>query len=187
MSANDQFVAEICMFPFNFAPKGWAWCNGQIMSISQNTALFSLLGTNYGGNGKTSFGLPDLQGRVPIQQGQGQGLSLRDLGETGGEETVTLIEAEMPFHNHPVIIKTPVGAAADTDSPSNAYPATFDEGAQSDGHEALLYSDGAQSMGTVNSEISTLAAGGGLLHNNMQPTLFIYYCIALQGIFPQRS
>ena len=98
----DPFVAEIRMFPFNFAPTGWAFCEGQLMPISQNTALFSLLGTTYGGDGKSTFGLPDLTGSSPMQQGQGQGLSLRDLGQLGGSDTVTLLQSEMPAHAHPV-------------------------------------------------------------------------------------
>src|SRR5881227_2966262 len=96
----DPFVAEIRIFPFNFAPTGWALCDGQILPISQNTALFSLLGTTYGGDGKSTFALPDLQGRAPMQPGQGQGLSLRDLGEESGESTVTLLISEMPAHTH---------------------------------------------------------------------------------------
>src|SRR3954465_9014005 len=96
----DPFVAEIRIFPFNFPPKGWAWCDGQLLPLSQNTALFSLLGTTYGGDGKSNFALPDLQGRAPMHPGQGPGLSLHDLGETGGEETVSLIESEIPVHNH---------------------------------------------------------------------------------------
>src|SRR5947199_4601615 len=96
----DPFVAEIRIFPFNFAPKGWAWCNGQLLPLSQNTALFSLLGTTYGGDGKSNFALPDLQGRAPMHPGQGPGLSLHDLGETGGSETVSLLESEIPAHNH---------------------------------------------------------------------------------------
>ncbi len=99
----DPFVAEIRIFPFNFAPKGWAWCDGQLMPLSQNTALFSLLGTTYGGNGKSNFALPDLQGRAPMHPGQGPGLSLHDLGETGGSETVTLLESEIPVHTHAFI------------------------------------------------------------------------------------
>src|SRR5215211_1943257 len=98
----DPFVAEIRIFPFNFAPKGWAWCDGQLLPLSQNTALFSLLGTTYGGDGKSNFALPDLQGRAPMHPGQGPGLSLHDLGETGGSETVTLLESEIPFHQHAV-------------------------------------------------------------------------------------
>src|SRR4249920_1945133 len=96
----DPFVAEIRIFPFNFAPRGWAWCDGQLLPLSQNTALFSLLGTTYGGNGKSNFALPDLQGRAPMHPGQGPGLSLHDLGETGGSETVTLLESEVPAHSH---------------------------------------------------------------------------------------
>src|SRR6187455_1098036 len=96
----DPFVAEIRIFPFNFAPRGWAWCDGQLMPLSQNTALFSLLGTTYGGNGQSNFALPDLQGRAPMHPGQGPGLSLHDLGETGGSETVTLLESEIPAHAH---------------------------------------------------------------------------------------
>jgi microcystin-dependent protein len=96
----DPFVAEIRIFPFNFAPKGWAWCDGQLLPLSQNTALFSLLGTTYGGNGKSNFALPDLQGSAPMHPGQGNGLSLHDLGEIGGSQTVTLLQSETPVHNH---------------------------------------------------------------------------------------
>src|SRR4026208_1454249 len=98
----DPFVAEIRIFPLNFAPHGWAWCDGQLLPLSQNTALFSLLGTTYGGNGKSNFALPDLQGRAPMHPGQGPGLSLHDLGETGGSETVSLLESEIPSHSHAV-------------------------------------------------------------------------------------
>src|SRR5215204_157664 len=99
----DPFVAEIRIFPFNFAPKGWAWCDGQLLPLSQNTALFSLLGTTYGGDGKSTFALPDMQGNAPMHPGQGPGLSLHDLGETGGSETVTLLESEIPSHSHAVM------------------------------------------------------------------------------------
>src|SRR6187549_3863431 len=118
----DPFVAEIRIFPFNFAPKGWAWCDGQLLPLSQNTALFSLLGTTYGGNGKSNFALPDLQGRAPMHPGQGPGLSLHDLGETGGSETVTLLESEIPAHAHTISAS---GAAADeqgTKQPGGALP-----------------------------------------------------------------
>ncbi|HLM57533.1 MAG TPA: tail fiber protein [Pyrinomonadaceae bacterium] len=100
---SDQFLAEIRIFPFNFAPTGWAFCNGQIMPISQNTALFALLGTTYGGDGKSTFALPNLQSSAPMQPGQGQGLSLRDLGEIGGAETVTLLVSEIPIHTHSLL------------------------------------------------------------------------------------
>ena len=106
----DPFVAEIRIFPFNFAPKGWAWCDGQLLPLSQNTALFSLLGTTYGGDGKSNFALPDLQGRAPMHPGQGPGLSLHDLGETGGSETVTLLESEIPSHSHALMATVPTPA-----------------------------------------------------------------------------
>src|SRR5882724_7567612 len=108
----DPFVAEIRIFPFNFAPKGWAFCNGQILPISQNTALFSLLGTTYGGNGQSTFALPNMQGNSPMHPGQGQGLSLRDLGEESGEQTVTLLTTEMPVHTHSLMAKA-LGGQAD--------------------------------------------------------------------------
>lgn len=191
MSATDQFVAQIAIFPFNFPPNGWAFCNGQLLPLSQNTALFSLLGTTYGGNGQSNFALPDFQGKVPVHFGQGPGLSLRDLGESGGSETVTLLESEIPSHNHAVTIKVPVGDVANTDSPLNAFPATFPVGEQLDGKAALLYGQaaetGAVQMGNINAEVSTFPSGGSLPHNNMQPTLFLNFCIALQGIFPPRS
>src|SRR3954467_2686812 len=113
----DPFVAEIRIFPFNFAPKGWAWCDGQLLPLSQNTALFSLLGTTYGGDGKSNFALPDLQGRAPMHPGQGPGLSLHDLGETGGSETGSLLESEIPSHSHSLLASfsdagdpTPIGS-----------------------------------------------------------------------------
>src|SRR5690242_18230634 len=110
---SDQFVAEIRIFPFNFAPKGWAWCDGQLLPISQNTALFSLLGTTYGGNGKSNFALPDLQGRSPMHPGQGPGLSLHDLGEIGGSDTVTLLQSEIPAHSHGLLGAAGVSASRD--------------------------------------------------------------------------
>src|ERR1700752_68464 len=111
----DPFVAEIRFFPFNFAPKGWAWCDGQLLPLSQNTALFSLLGTTYGGNGKTTFALPDLQGSAPMHPGQGPGLSLHDLGESSGSDTVTLLQSETPVHSHTLRANA---APADLQSPS---------------------------------------------------------------------
>lgn len=175
---TDQFIAEIRMFAGNFAPKGWALCNGQIMPISQNTALFSLLGTTYGGNGTTTFALPDLRGRAPMQQGQGPGLSPRVLGELGGEESVTLLSTEMPAHTHPVTATTAQGT---TGSPSNARWATTRIGRQG----VYAYSTAApdQDMSPFASGIS----GGSQPHNNMPPYVVINYIIALEGIFPPRS
>jgi microcystin-dependent protein len=171
----DPFVAEIRIFPFNFAPKGWAWCDGQLMPLSQNTALFSLLGTTYGGDGKSNFALPDIQGRAVMHPGQGPGLSLHDLGETGGSETVTLLESEIPAHPHGLRANTiDVG---DTNVPSAN--AAF---AQSGG--GTLY------QATANTQLAPEAlapAGGDQPHNNLQPYLTFYFNIALQGVYPPRT
>ena len=175
---SDQFVAEIRIFPFNFPPTGWAFCDGQLMPISQNTALFSLLGTTYGGDGKSTFALPDLQGNAPMQPGQGQGLSLRDLGELGGSETVTLLVSEIPAHVHGV--GRALADAGNTITPVNS---VWSQSAAGRG-AAALYKDGSPT-GKVNIQSLNLA-GGGLPHNNMQPYLTVNFCIALQGIFPQR-
>jgi len=172
----DPFVAEIRIFPFNFAPKGWAWCDGQLMPLSQNTALFSLLGTTYGGDGKSNFALPDLQGRAPMHPGQGPGLSLHDLGETGGSETVTLLESEMPAHSHTM--------RASLDDADLAIPTPARSLAKA---SANLYTANTGS-GTSSLADNTLApAGGDQPHNNMQPYLTFYFCIALQGVFPPRT
>lgn len=171
----DPFVAEIRIFPFNFAPKGWAWCDGQLLPLSQNTALFSLLGTTYGGNGKSNFALPDLQGSAPMHPGQGPGLSLHDLGETGGSETVTLIESEIPSHPHALQARNDIGEDRLVTS-----------------NEALARSTGGLLYATPGTLVpmSPLAlppAGGDQPHNNMMPYLTLYFCIALQGVFPPRS
>jgi len=175
----DPFVAQIALYPYNFAPTGWAQCNGQLLPISQNTALFSLVGTFYGGDGKSTFALPDLQGRCPIHTGQGQGLSERFLGEQGGSDSVTLLVSEIPFHAHTVQAALKTGGTAETANPINNYPAVA---------TANLYSDapGSDSMTTLNVDVQIQPTGGSLPHNNMQPYLTINYCIALQGVFPQR-
>jgi microcystin-dependent protein len=171
----DPFVAEIRIFPFNFAPKGWAWCDGQLLPLSQNTALFSLLGTTYGGDGKSNFALPDLQGRAPMHPGQGPGLSQHFLGETGGSETVTLLQSEMPAHPHG--LRADVVDQADTNVPSPT--ASY---AQSAG--GTLY----QSASNAQMAPQALApAGGDQPHNNLQPYLTFYFNIALQGVFPPRQ
>ena len=174
----DPFVAEIRIFPFNFAPKGWAFCNGQLLPISQNTALFSLLGTTYGGDGKSTFALPDLQGRAPMHPGQGQGLSLHDLGEESGVEFVTLLQSEMPLHAHGVGRAST--AVADSAVPENSVWAQASAGRGT----AAAYIAGP-ATGKVN-QFSLTLTGGGLPHNNMQPYLTFNFCIALQGVFPAR-
>lgn len=169
----DPFVAEIRIFGFNFPPRGWAFCDGQLMPISQNTALFSLLGTTYGGDGKSTFALPDLQGSAPMHPGQGPGLSLHDLGETGGSESVTLLESEIPSHSHTL--------RATADAADSSVPAPTAALAASSG--GTLY----QSAPDSTLAATALApAGGSLPHNNMQPYLTLNFCIALQGVFPQR-
>lgn len=171
---SDQFVAEIRIFPFNFAPRGWAFCDGQLLPVSQNTALFSLLGTTYGGDGLTTFALPNLQGSVPMQPGQGVGLSLRDLGEAGGAETVTLLESEMPGHAHSM--------RASPDPGDNTVPGPSISLAGASGGN--IYS--TATSGEVMAPQVLPSAGGDQPHNNMQPYLTLSFCIALQGIFPQR-
>ena len=171
----DPFVAEIRIFPFNFAPKGWAFCDGQLLPISQNTALFSLLGTTYGGDGKSTFALPDLQGNSPMHPGQGQGLSLRDLGEIGGSETVTLLESEIPAHTHAV---NGVTILSTTSTPANNM-------VLSRSVNGPAYADAAGGLQTFGPQALT-PAGGSLPHNNLQPYLTVNYCIALQGVFPAR-
>jgi microcystin-dependent protein len=170
----DPFVAEIRIFPFNFAPKGWAFCDGQLLPLSQNTALFSLLGTTYGGNGKSNFALPDLQGRAPMHPGQGPGLSLHDLGETGGSETVTLLESEIPSHSH--------GLRASLDDADLAQPSPLRSLAKA---TANLYAAGPAN--TAMAPEALPPAGGDQPHNNMMPYLTLNFCIALQGVFPPRT
>lgn len=172
----DPFVAEIRMFPFNFAPKGWAWCDGQLMPLSQNTALFSLLGTTYGGNGTSNFALPDLQGRAPMQHGQGPGLSLRDLGESGGSASETLLESEIPAHSHSLGVQQVPGDSA---TPAgNVYARAVG---------ATPYRDAAGATLTEMAQEALEPSGGSAPHNNLQPYLTCYFCIALQGVFPPRQ
>jgi microcystin-dependent protein len=171
----DPFVAEIRIFPFNFAPKGWAFCDGQLLPLSQNTALFSLLGTTYGGDGKSNFALPNMQGNVPMHPGQGPGLSLHDLGETGGSETVSLLESEIPAHSH-AVMSVAGGFGGNTNVPTgNAFAKASQGNAYTTAANLVQLSD------------STIGpAGGDQPHNNMQPYLTLNFCIALQGVFPPR-
>ncbi|PSL42897.1 microcystin-dependent protein [Chitinophaga niastensis] len=182
MSADEAFVGEIIMVPFNFAPINFTECNGQLLPISQNTALFSLLGTTYGGDGRANFALPNMAGMVPIGTGQGPGMSQRDLGMTGGVETVTLSVNEMPSHTH--IIKTrqlslPAGDVSNTINPVGNYP----------GNGAALLYDTVAGAGTmpINTAIQAMPSASPVPVNNMQPYLTILFLISLKGTFPART
>lgn len=173
---SSPFVAEIRIFGFQFAPTGWAQCNGQILPISQNTALFSLLGTTYGGNGQSTFALPNLQGNAPMHPGQGQGLSLRDLGEMSGADNISLLVSEIPLHPHtmqafatPADLKEPQAGAVLTRNQNGA-----------------IYNTTISNFVQMAPQALT-PTGGGLPHNNMQPYLTLNFCIALQGVFPPRT
>jgi microcystin-dependent protein len=166
---SEPFLGEIRMFGGNFAPRGWAFCNGQTLSIAQNTALFSLLGTTYGGNGQTTFALPDLQGRVPMHWGQGSGLSSRSLGEQDGVEAVTLTQQQLPAHTHTLNGST---GAVNTTRPTNAIPAK----------------GGSYTTAPPDTQMASPAVvGNNLPHGNMQPSLAVSFIIALEGIFPSRN
>jgi len=171
---SDAFVAEIRIFSFNFAPTGWATCDGQLLPISQNTALFSLLGTTYGGDGKSTFALPDIQGNVPMHRGQGPGLSQRFLGEMSGSETVTLLQTEIPVHTHQMSVSSQLGLE---NHPQNQ------RFAMGDGVNMYAPQNSLAAM----SPFALAVAGSTLPHNNMQPYLTLNFCIAMQGFFPPRT
>jgi microcystin-dependent protein len=173
---SDQFVAEIRMFAFNFPPTGWAFCDGQLLPLSQNTALFSLLGTTYGGDGKSNFALPDLQGSAAIQPGQGAGLSEILLGEMSGVESITLLLSEIPIHTHRVEANS--FDPADLNTPSASRVLALSSG-------VAAYQPTVSPAVAMSPQAIT-PAGGGLPHNNMMPYLTVNFCIALQGVFPAR-
>ena len=174
---SDQFLGEIRVFGFNFPPTGWAQCNGQELLITQNTSLFSLLGTTYGGNGSSTFRLPDLRGAVAMSHGQAPGLSLYDLGEQGGVDSVTLLSSEIPVHTHAVRGQTNV-ANLETPAPTRSL-------ARSGG--ATIYTSNTSTNIAPMAFQSLAVAGGSLPHDNISPVLVMNFCIALQGIFPPRS
>ncbi|WP_207429022.1 phage tail protein [Pedobacter sp. SYSU D00535] len=174
----EPYIGEIKMFGGNFAPRGWALCNGQLLSIAQNTALFSILGVTYGGNGQTTFALPNLMGRVPMHWGQGAGLTNRLLGETAGTETVTLLNSQMPAHNHLISASSVEGASP---SPEGNYIASsIDPG----GNPINAF---ATTPNTTMNVATVSASGGSQPHANMQPYQCVTFIIALEGIFPPRD
>lgn len=172
----DQFLGEIRVFGFNFPPTGWAQCNGQLLPITQNTALFTLLGTTYGGNGSTTFALPDLQGAAATQHGQGPGLSEYFLGEQAGVDSVALLPSEIPAHTHAVRGQTSTGNLQE--------PAPTRSLARSGG--ATIYTSNASTNLVPMAPQSLGVAGGGQPHDNVSPVLVMNFCIAIQGIFPPR-
>lgn len=172
---SEPFVAEIRVLPYNFAPRGWARCDGQLMPISQNTALFSLVGTFYGGNGTSTFGLPDLRSSFAMGAGQGPGLSPRVVGESDGTPTVTLLAAQMPGHSHALMAGI---------TPASTSPAGTVMTPTATGGGNVYRAPGATTPMAVESVAPT---GGGQPHENRQPYLGLTFCIALQGIFPPRS
>ncbi len=174
---SNPFVAEIRIFAFNFAPVGWAFCNGQLLPISQNTALFSLLGTTYGGDGKSTFALPNLQDRTPMHPGQGPGLSNHFLGESGGSAAVTLLDSQMPSHSHSVL--------ANSSGSGQASPANNVWGTLPGRTPPPMYQSSAPNVQMSPQALSV--AGVNSPHNNRQPYLGLNFCIALQGVFPPRS
>lgn len=175
---SDPFIAEIRIFPFNFAPRGWAACNGQLLPIAQNTALFSLVGTTYGGDGRSTFGLPNLAGRLPLAPGQGPGLSPRDLGEAGGSATVTLQASQIPAHSHQLT----ASVSANSASPAGNVMATA---LSATGTPVPVYKNGSNRVAMAAAAVAPV--GAGLPHNNLPPFLALNFCIALQGVFPPRS
>jgi microcystin-dependent protein len=172
------FLAEIRMFAGNYAPAGWALCNGQILPIQQNTALFSLMGTFYGGNGTTNFALPNLQGNAPMHRGQGIGLSQRVIGEIGGSETVTLLQTEMPFHTHTAQVST------GTDHLASPVGNAWGSGQRG---MSNVYAPSSPGNNVQMNPFSTSISGGNLPHNNMPPYLVVTFIIAMVGVFPARN
>jgi microcystin-dependent protein len=180
---TSPFLAEIRIFACDFAPTGWAMCNGQLLAISQSTALFSLLGTRYGGDGRSTFGLPNLQGSAPLQQGQGPGLTDYVEGEQAGSPTISLIESELPIHQHFFMASSTPGTVES--APGNQLGVGA-SGTKTQNYFANLYSPNAAAATTVMSPQAIARRGDSLPHNNMMPYLTLNFCIALQGIFPAR-
>jgi len=170
---SEPFIGELRLVPYNFAPRGWAACNGQILSIAQNTALYSLLGTTYGGNGQTTFALPDLRGRVPLHTGQGPGLSNYDLGQLGGVESITLTTNEMPAHSHTV----EAAVTGNSNTPNDSVPAAVRKNKYASAPDGVTPMDAGM----------IAPSGGSQPHSNVQPYLTLQWIIALEGIYPSRN
>ncbi len=179
----EPFLGQITLFPYNFAPNGWALCEGQLLPISQNTALFSLLGTQFGGDGVRTFALPDLRGRVPIGQGQGPGLSAYDMGSQQGQESVTLAAATVPAHSHVFLA---FAAAATTNAPNGALPAEGHGSGRGGGFAVNTYAASGGAVSLAAGQVAPVSVGGAP-HNNLQPYLTLNWCIAMQGVFPARG
>jgi microcystin-dependent protein len=183
----EPFIGQICLFGFDFAPRGWMACNGQLMSIAQNSALFSLLGTTYGGDGRTTFGLPDLRGRVAVGQGSGPGLSPVALGQMAGTSAVTLTTNQIPAHQHPTTVT--INAGGDANLSNVATGKALASEVRSAATPPLMYTDSANGT-TLRADVATVTTGvigGSQPHDNMQPYLGLNYSIALEGIFPSRN
>jgi microcystin-dependent protein len=180
---EPDILAEIRLFAGTFPPKGWAFCQGQLLAISQNTALFSLLGTLYGGNGKSTFALPDLRGRVAICHGQGPGLSTYDIGDTGGSENISLVADNLPLHSHsvsgPLRMECFTGPG-DSDTPHNTYPATLE------GTEMYATTTDGSLTPAIKHDLSVIVTGNSAVINNLQPIRALNYIICMQGVYPSR-
>ena len=183
---SEPFIAEVRIWANNFAPRGWAYCNGQLLSIQQYSAVYSLLGTTFGGNGQTTFGVPNLTGRAPMGQGNAPDLTPRHLGETDGYPNVVLNQTQMPAHNHSVMVNDAIGA---TDTPNGTYLAQGEATiklprGQTEERPQPIYNGSADS---VMDQHAVTVAGSGGGHQNMQPFLAINFCIALDGVYPPRQ
>jgi microcystin-dependent protein len=182
---TQPYLGQVQLFGFNFAPLGWALCHGQTLSISQYAALFSVIGTYYGGNGTSTFQLPNLQGAVAIGAGEGAGLSPYSVGETGGTSTVQVLSSQMPPHNHPFAASTATGTTATAAGAQLGVGRYAASGKSGTSYDAYLYSSNQPTTGLAPQSVSV--AGGNLSHNNMQPYLALSYCIAMTGVFPTRN
>ncbi len=183
----DPFLGEIIMFGGNFAPRGWAYCDGQLLAISQYTALFSIIGTTYGGDGRTTFALPDLRGRAPLHAGQGPGLTSRNLGQRGGSETTTLTANNLPPHNHPGALNVSSANASQAAATAGSSIGTPGVPSGRDFNATFGFNTGTPDVTLNSGSVTTGNTGSGTPANNMEPFLAVHYIICLQGTFPSRN